>query len=108
MRSDILTGSGLSGRFWDWTEDHINGWRKVTQSVKAAGGRIFMQIWHAGRISDPILHDGMLPVAPSAIAAKGNVSHLRPERAFVTPRSFKPACTAWDAAPDPKRPDLTK
>jgi 2,4-dienoyl-CoA reductase-like NADH-dependent reductase (Old Yellow Enzyme family) len=72
-----------------WANDHVAGWKEVTGAVKAAGGRIFMQIWHAGRISDPVFHDGKLPVAPSAIAPKGNVSHLRPERAFVTPRALE-------------------
>jgi 2,4-dienoyl-CoA reductase-like NADH-dependent reductase (Old Yellow Enzyme family) len=71
-----------------WTEDQIGGWKGVTRAVHEAGGRIFMQIWHVGRISDPIFHEGKPPVAPSAVAAKGNVSLLRPERAFETPRSL--------------------
>jgi 2,4-dienoyl-CoA reductase-like NADH-dependent reductase (Old Yellow Enzyme family) len=71
-----------------WTEDHIGGWKRVTRAVHEAGGRIFMQIWHVGRISDPIFQEGKPPVAPSAVAAKGNVSLLRPERAFETPRSL--------------------
>jgi 2,4-dienoyl-CoA reductase-like NADH-dependent reductase (Old Yellow Enzyme family) len=82
-------GVGYRGGSAIWAQGHIDGWRKVTKSVKAAGGRIFMQIWHAGRISDPFFHDGNLPVAPSAVAAKGNVSHLRPERAFVAPRPLE-------------------
>jgi 2,4-dienoyl-CoA reductase-like NADH-dependent reductase (Old Yellow Enzyme family) len=47
-----------------------------------------LQLWHVGRISDPSYHNGALPVAPSAIAAKGHVSLLRPERPFVTPRAL--------------------
>src|SRR6202000_579683 len=46
---------------------------------------------HVGRISDPHYHDGALPVAPSAIAPKGNVSLLRPQRAYVTPRALETA-----------------
>jgi 2,4-dienoyl-CoA reductase-like NADH-dependent reductase (Old Yellow Enzyme family) len=79
-------GVGYWGVAGIWTEDHVDGWRGVTRAVKAAGGRIFMQIWHVGRISDPVFHDGEPPVGASALAAKGNVSLLHPERPFVVPR----------------------
>jgi 2,4-dienoyl-CoA reductase-like NADH-dependent reductase (Old Yellow Enzyme family) len=52
----------------------IDGWRAITRAVHEASGRIFLQLWHVGRISHPIFLDGKLPVAPSAVAAKGNVS----------------------------------
>jgi 2,4-dienoyl-CoA reductase-like NADH-dependent reductase (Old Yellow Enzyme family) len=71
-----------------WSEQQVAGWRDVTEAVHAAGGRIFMQLWHVGRISDPSLLAGELPVAPSAIAAKGHVSLLRPLRDYVTPRAL--------------------
>ncbi|MFC5428854.1 alkene reductase [Paraburkholderia denitrificans] len=71
-----------------WSQEQVDGWKLVTEAVHAAGGLIFMQLWHVGRISDPVLLDGELPVAPSAIAAKGHVSHLRPQREFVTPRAL--------------------
>lgn len=45
----------------------VAGWKKVTDAVHAAGGRIFMQLWHVGAISHPFFHNGELPVAPSAI-----------------------------------------
>ncbi|MDQ0423473.1 N-ethylmaleimide reductase [Peteryoungia aggregata LMG 23059] len=49
----------------------IEGWKKVTDAVHAAGGKIVTQIWHVGRISHTSLQpDGGAPVAPSAIAAK--------------------------------------
>src|SRR3546814_1849634 len=48
----------------------IAGWRKVTQAVHDAGGHIFLQLWHVGRISHTsLLPDGQAPVAPSAIRA---------------------------------------
>jgi 2,4-dienoyl-CoA reductase-like NADH-dependent reductase (Old Yellow Enzyme family) len=72
-----------------WSAEQVEGWRKVVEGVHAAGGRILLQLWHVGRISDPIYHDGALPVAPSAIAPKGNVSLIRPQRAYVAPRALE-------------------
>lgn len=80
---------GYVGVPGNWRQDHVDGWKQVTTAVKRAGGRIFMQIWHVGRISDPSFYDGDLPVGPSAIAAKGHVSLLRPERPFVVPRPLQ-------------------
>ena len=71
-----------------WSEDQVRGWSSVTEAVHAEGGRIFLQLWHVGRISDPVFLDGKLPLAPSAIAAKGHVSILRPQREFITPRAL--------------------
>jgi N-ethylmaleimide reductase len=56
--------------------------------VHAAGGKIFLQLWHVGRISDPSFLNGDAPVAPSAIAAKGHVSLLRPQREYPVPRAL--------------------
>ncbi|PRE79459.1 alkene reductase [Burkholderia gladioli] len=72
-----------------WSDEQVEGWKLVTQAVHEAGGKIFMQLWHVGSISDPIFLDGQLPVAPSAIAAGGHVSLVRPERPFVTPRALE-------------------
>ncbi|MFP6561601.1 alkene reductase [Paraburkholderia sp. B3] len=72
-----------------WSQEQVAGWKLVTDAVHAAGGRIFLQLWHVGRVSDPIFLDGELPVAPSAIAAQGNVSLVRPQRAYVTPRALE-------------------
>ncbi len=71
-----------------WSDEQVAGWKIVTDAVHQAGGRIFMQLWHVGRVSDPIFLDGALPVAPSAIAPGGHVSLVRPERPFVTPRAL--------------------
>ena len=49
------------------SEDQVAGWKKVTDAVHAAGGRIFIQLWHVGAISHPFFQGGELPVAPSAI-----------------------------------------
>jgi 2,4-dienoyl-CoA reductase-like NADH-dependent reductase (Old Yellow Enzyme family) len=72
-----------------WSDEQVEGWRKIVDGVHAAGGRMLLQLWHVGRISDPIYHDGALPVAPSPIAAKGHVSLLRPQRPYVAPRALK-------------------
>lgn len=71
-----------------WSEEQVVGWKRVTDAVHVAGGRIFLQLWHVGRVSHPDYLDGELPVAPSAIAPEGHVSLLRPLRAFVTPRAL--------------------
>ena len=69
-----------------WSDEQVEGWRPVTRAVHEAGGRIFLQLWHVGRISDPSYLGGRLPVAPSAIRPAGHVSLLRPTRDYVTPR----------------------
>ncbi len=71
-----------------WSEEQVEGWKLTTRAVHDAGGLIFMQLWHVGRISDPSLLDGAAPEAPSAIAAKGEVSLLRPKRPYPTPRAL--------------------
>src|SRR5450631_971223 len=72
-----------------WSDEQVEGWRLVTSAVHEAGGRILLQLWHVGRISDPVYLDGKLPVAPSAIAAAGHVSLMRPKKEFVTPRALE-------------------
>ncbi len=71
-----------------WSEEQVSGWKKITAAIHAAGGRIFLQLWHVGRVSDPVYLHGALPVAPSAIAPTGHVSLIRPQQSFVTPRAL--------------------
>jgi 2,4-dienoyl-CoA reductase-like NADH-dependent reductase (Old Yellow Enzyme family) len=71
-----------------WSDEQTEGWRKVTEAVHAKGGRIFLQLWHVGRISDPVFLNGELPVAPSAIQPAGTVSLVRPKRPYVAPRAL--------------------
>lgn len=67
----------------------VAAWRLVTERVHAAGGRIFLQLCHAGRISHPsLLPDGVLPVAPSAIAPAGQAFTAEGLQPFVTPRAL--------------------
>jgi len=72
-----------------WSDAQVEGWKRVTGDVHNAGGRIVLQLWHVGRVSDPSLLGGALPVAPSAIAAPGNVSILRPQRPYAIPRALE-------------------
>jgi len=70
--------------------EQVAGWRRVTEAVHQAGGRIFLQLWHVGRISHPDFLGGQLPVAPSAIAPRG-VSTYTPEglKEVPTPRALE-------------------
>jgi 2,4-dienoyl-CoA reductase-like NADH-dependent reductase (Old Yellow Enzyme family) len=79
-------GVGYAGTPGIWNNDQVTGWRQVTEAVHAKGGHIVMQLWHVGRISHSSFLNGELPVAPSAIAAGGHVSLVRPVTAFETPR----------------------
>ena len=72
-----------------WSDEQVEGWKEVTAAVHKAGGVIFAQLWHVGRISDPELLNGDAPVSPSAIAAEGHVSLLRPMRAYPVPRALE-------------------
>ncbi|MDR8398373.1 alkene reductase [Paraburkholderia sp. USG1] len=72
-----------------WNSQQVAGWKIVTDAVHRAGGRIMVQLWHVGRISDPSFLGGQAPVAPSAIAAQGTVSRLRPERPYAVPRALR-------------------
>jgi N-ethylmaleimide reductase len=72
-----------------FNEAHIAGWRKVTNAVHAAGGKIFLQLWHVGRISHPSFQpDERLPIAPSAIKPKGKIFNGTAMVDFVTPRAL--------------------
>ncbi|MDJ0591934.1 MAG: alkene reductase [Pleurocapsa sp. MO_226.B13] len=70
--------------------EQIEGWKLVTQAVHEGGGRIFLQLWHVGRVSHPSLQpDGDLPVAPSAIAPSGMAATYEGEKPFVIPRALE-------------------
>lgn len=66
---------------------HAAGWKKVTDAVHAAGGRIFLQIWHGGRACHPLLNGGQQPVGASAIAIAGDEVHTpQGKKPYVVPR----------------------
>jgi 2,4-dienoyl-CoA reductase-like NADH-dependent reductase (Old Yellow Enzyme family) len=82
-------GVGYAATPGIWSDEQTEGWAKVTRAVHDKGGRMLLQLWHVGRISDPMFLDGALPEAPSAVRPKGHVSLVRPEKPFVTPRALE-------------------
>ncbi len=71
-----------------WSPEQTELWKPITAAVHNAGGRIFAQIWHVGRISYSSFLNGHLPVAPSAIAAPGMMSLVRPKKPYETPHAL--------------------
>lgn len=71
-----------------YTVDQVEGWKKVTEAVHAKGGKIYVQLWHVGRISHPSFHGGELPVAPSAINPNRSVFTTDGMTQTVTPKAL--------------------
>jgi N-ethylmaleimide reductase len=71
-------GKGYSFTPGIYSPEQVAGWRLVTQAVHASGGRIFLQLWHVGRMSHPDFHNGELPVAPSAVPFEGKIWKVDP------------------------------
>ena len=67
-----------------YTDAQVDGWKKVTKRVHDKGGKIFIQLWHVGRMSHPDFHNGELPVSASA---------LNPNAKSFTPEGFKDTVT---------------
>jgi N-ethylmaleimide reductase len=73
-----------------YNEEQVQAWKKINDAVHAAGGKIFLQLWHVGRISHPSIQiDGALPVAPSAIKPEGNSYTNDGFVPMVTPRALE-------------------
>ena len=70
--------------------EQIDGWKRVTDTVHAKGGHIFLQLWHVGRISHPSLQpNGATPVAPSAIKPSGQLFTYQGMQDYETPRALE-------------------
>jgi N-ethylmaleimide reductase len=67
-----------------YSDAQVEGWKKITKAVHDEGGKIFIQLWHVGRMSHPDFHNGELPIAPSAI---------NPDSKSYTPQGFKDTVT---------------
>ncbi len=72
------------------TDAQVEGWRRVTEAVHREGGRIFLQLWHVGRVSHPSVQaEGGLPVAPSALAAEGALYTAAGPLPYPVPRALE-------------------
>jgi len=78
--------------FWKepgiYSQQQIDGWKKVTEAVHAKGGRIFLQVWHGGRTCHPALNQGKTPVAPSAIAVEDEVHTPEGKLPYTVPKAL--------------------
>jgi len=82
-------GKGYPGTPGIHSAEQVAGWRLVTDAVHKKGGRIFLQLWHVGRISHPSLQpNGQLPVAPSALKPAGNAMTAAGPVPYVAPRAL--------------------
>jgi N-ethylmaleimide reductase len=78
-----------------YTDAMQEGWKKVTSAVHAAGGRIFLQLWHMGRASHSDFHGGSLPVSASAVKIDGDGIHTPfGKKPYETPRALE----TWEIA----------
>ena len=84
-----LRGVAYAGAPGIMNEAQVAGWRLITAAVHAKGGRIFLQLWHVGRQSHPLLQpNGDAPVAPSALQAEGEAYATSGPVAFSMPRAL--------------------
>jgi N-ethylmaleimide reductase len=82
-------GYGWAGAPALYNAGHVEGWRKITNAVHRHDGRIFLQLWHMGRVSHPDFQAGALPVGPSPIAAQGDAHTPNGKAPYVTPRPLE-------------------
>ena len=80
-------GAGYANTPGIWSSAQTEAWKPITAAVHAAGGRIFLQLWHVGRISHSSLNGGSQPLAPSAVAPAGRVALVRPETDYEVPEA---------------------
>ena len=87
-----------------WSPEQVAGWKAITQSVHDAGGRIFAQLWHVGRISHPDFLGGQATVSSSAKAPEGEVRTPSGEKVpytiphALTPREIAETIAAYKTA----------
>lgn len=71
-----------------YTDEQVEGWKKITKAVHEEGGKIFIQLWHVGRLTHPYFLDGDLPIAPSAINPNHDIRTPEGNKRSVTPREM--------------------
>jgi 2,4-dienoyl-CoA reductase-like NADH-dependent reductase (Old Yellow Enzyme family) len=72
-----------------WSAEQIAGWKKITDAVHAAGGRIFCQLWHVGRLSHPDFLNRETPVSASALAVEGEIRVPTGHKPYPVPRALE-------------------
>jgi len=85
------TGISREGLGWPyapglWREDQVEAWKPVTEGVHQAGGRIFAQLWHMGRVVHPSFLDGVKPISASATTAPGEAHTYDGKQDYVEAR----------------------
>lgn len=78
-------GQGYPNTPGIFSQEQIAGWRKVTDAVHEKGGKIFVQLWHTGRVAHPHFFNGEYVLAPSAVSVEGSVPRMR-ELTYTTPK----------------------
>jgi len=91
----ISEGTAISEQAYGWggspgiyTQAHVEAWKQVTDAVHREGGRMFLQLWHTGRVSHPHFQNGATPIGPSAVAASGDAYTPLGKEPYVTPRAM--------------------
>lgn len=84
-------GYGWAGSPAIYAEYHVSAWKRVVDAVHEADGRIFLQLWHTGRVSHPDFLDQQQPVGPSAVRASGEAFTPSGKKPYVTPRPLETA-----------------
>lgn len=94
----ISEATAISAQGYGWlnspgiyTDAQAEGWKGVTDAVHQRGGKIFVQLWHMGRVSHPDYLDGGTPLAPSAIKPAGNTFTPAGQKPYVMPRAMSAA-----------------
>ena len=90
------TYTSYEGQGFTWqpglvTEEQIAGWKKVTDAVHAAGGRIVAQVMNAGRVTSPAINGGRRVVAPSALAIDGLTHTYEGKQPYPVPHALTTA-----------------
>ena len=88
------TGISVEGSGWPsapgiWTDEQVEGWKKVTSAVHEEGGKIVLQLWHMGRIVHPVFLSGEKPVSASATTAPGQAHTPEGKLDFVEARALE-------------------
>ncbi|WP_372715756.1 alkene reductase [Novipirellula sp.] len=87
-------GYGWHGAPGIYTAEQVEGWKRITDAVHTSGGRMFLQLWHMGRVSHPDYQGGQLPVGPSSIAATGEAHTPTGKKPYVVPQALSPSAIA--------------